>query len=115
MKWNVLNEGGNMRTLEITALHVSACKVRQLNPHFVIDKCSDETISMKDYGIKLSSSSHNEFCGINTIIISKNNNLPWCEVYSDKDVHVAFIALIFLIFLVLSSSTQAEKYILQWC
>ena len=42
MKWNVLNEGGNMRTLEIPALHVPACKVCLLYHPFVIDKYIDE-------------------------------------------------------------------------
>ena len=45
VKWNVLDEQGVIRPLELPALYVPTCKVRLLRPHSIIEKYNDENIS----------------------------------------------------------------------
>ena len=93
VRWNLLSEDGSIRQLEVPALYVPNCKVRLLRPHDVIEKYDDETISVDDYGMKLSGSSSDEARGCVSAVISKSNNLPSCTAFSDKGLTEAATAL----------------------
>ena len=117
VRWNLIDEKGVVRPLEVPALYVPNCKVHLLRPHSVIEKYDDESISMKEYGMKLSGSTNDTTRGSVSAIISKANNLPSCIAFSDKGLTEAATALNASISVVHSSNTnlsQSEKFFLQW-
>ena len=117
VRWNLIDESGAIRPLEVPALYVPNCKVRLLRPHAIIEQHPDETIDVTDNGMRLSGFDDDPSRGSVLAIISDENNLPVCAAFNNDGLEHASTALNATISVVHSSNlnlSPAEKFFLQW-
>ena len=93
LKWNMMDERGNIRQIKIKALYVPSCSVRLLRPHSITEKYKDENITIIDEGLKLSGVTIDPARGPVTAFISKTNKLPMTNCFSEGGLKQAGTAL----------------------
>ena len=117
VKWNIQDQSGTFRTLELPALHVPSCSARLISCSSLLQKYKEESIVMTDSHLVLSGIEGDKSRNCIMVWLNSANNLPTSPAFlpsATKQVAMALNATLNVVDTANINLTPTEKFYLEW-